>query len=104
VSDPHADHTARHTQSDLAGLFQPAGGDLLRVRSRRWFLQTGLMGLGGLTLPQLLQARAGAAENATANNHKTVILFWLSGGPSQLDMWDPQAERAARSAGTVCTD
>lgn len=83
-------HTAGHAQSGLAGLFRPAGRDLLRVHSRRWFLQTGLIGLGGLTLPQLLQARARAADSATVNNRKSVILFWLSGGPSQLDMWDPK--------------
>ncbi|WP_289085901.1 DUF1501 domain-containing protein, partial [uncultured Sulfitobacter sp.] len=27
---------------------------------------------------------------AAAGKKKAVILFWLSGGPSQLDMWDPK--------------
>ncbi len=83
-------HSAGHSQSGLSAFPPAMGGDLLRVRSRRWFLQTGLAGLGGLTLPQLLQARASASEGSPASARKSVILFWLSGGPSQLDMWDPK--------------
>jgi len=75
--------------------------DLLRVGSRRWFLQTGMAGIGGLSLPQLLQLQAQAAEsgNKAATSRKAVILFWLSGGPSHIDMWDPkpQAPREIRS-------
>ncbi|NQV29187.1 MAG: DUF1501 domain-containing protein, partial [Rhodopirellula sp.] len=68
-------------------MFAPAGNDLIRVGSRRWFLQTGLAGMGGLSLPGLLKAAdAGVAEKP----RKSVILFWLSGGPSQIDMWDPK--------------
>ena len=62
--------------------------DSIRVGSRRWFLQTGLAGVGGLTLPALLQAN----EAAKASDRKAVILFWLSGGPSHIDMWDPKPE------------
>lgn len=71
-------------------LFAPPS-DLIRVGSRRWFLQTGLAGMAGLSLPALLAARAGAAGSSQApRDRKTVILFWLSGGPSQIDMWDPK--------------
>ncbi len=70
----------------------PPGRDLIRVGSRRWFLQTGLAGLGGLTLPQLLHAREQAAASGGGGDRKAVILFWLSGGPSQLDMWDPKPQ------------
>lgn len=66
---------------------QPA--DLIRVGGRRWFLQTGLAGLGGLSLPQLLAAREQASA---AKQPKAAILFWLSGGPSQIDMWDPKPD------------
>ena len=62
--------------------------DLIRVGSRRWFLQTGLAGVGGLSLPALLRAN----ESAKASDRKAVILFWLSGGPSHLDMWDPKPD------------
>lgn len=69
--------------------FAPASRDLIRVGSRRWFLQTGLAGIGGLSLPQLLAAKEQAASSQSSSP-KAVILFWLSGGPSQLDMWDPK--------------
>ena len=62
--------------------------NLIRVGSRRWFLQTGLAGVGGLSLPALLQA----SETAKTSDRKAVILFWLSGGPSHIDMWDPKPD------------
>jgi hypothetical protein len=73
-----------------ANLFAPPA-DLIRVGSRRWFLQTGMAGMAGLSLPALLAARARAAGSSQApRDRKAVILFWLSGGPSQIDMWDPK--------------
>ena len=55
-------HASKHVTS-LQNTFAPAGSDLIRVGSRRWFLQTGLAGMGGLTLPGLLHAAdAGVAE------------------------------------------
>jgi uncharacterized protein (DUF1501 family) len=73
--------------------FSPAAGDLLRIGStRRGFLQTGLAGLAGLSLPALLQQRALAAVAGQAKRKTSVILFWLSGGPSHIDMWDPKPD------------
>ncbi|MCI0684820.1 MAG: DUF1501 domain-containing protein [Gemmataceae bacterium] len=54
---------------------------------RRGFLRLGALGLGGLTLPALLEARA-AQPNARRDT--AVILYWMAGGPSQLDTWDPK--------------
>jgi hypothetical protein len=68
---------------------RPSSADLIRIGSRRWFLQTGLAGLAGLSLPDLLRSRAQEAPTGRADC-KAVILIWLSGGPSQLDTWDPK--------------
>ena len=83
---------------------QSKGRDLLHVGSRRWFLQAGMAGIGGLTLPQLMQLQA--ASSQPGNKKKSVILFWLSGGPSHIDMWDPKpnAPQEIRSPfGTIST-
>jgi hypothetical protein len=73
---------------------------------RRDFLKIGAAGLLGLSLPQLLrlealadshpsQPKAGTGAKRRANN---VILVWLGGGPSHLDMWDlkPDAPEGIR--------
>ncbi len=77
----------------LINSFSPARGDVLRVgTSRRGFLQTGLAGLAGLSLPALLQQQALASAAGKARSKANVILFWLSGGPSHIDMWDPKPD------------
>ncbi len=53
--------------------------------NRRSMLKVGALALGGLTLPNLLKARA---ANGSATNRKSVILVWLAGGPSHIDMYD----------------
>jgi len=62
-----------------------------RCISRREWLNVGSIGLGGLTLPQLL-ARPVCAEGATPRigKAKSVIIFGLLGGPPQHDTWDPK--------------
>jgi hypothetical protein len=83
-------HRGRHDVEHAAAVrhspLQPSASDLIRVGSRRWFLQTGL---AGLSLPGLLRCRAQGAAAGRADR-KAVILIWLSGGPSQLDTWDPK--------------
>ena len=76
-----------------ANLFVRPRADLIRVGTRRWFLQTGMSGVAGLSLPALLAARASAVTSGQMpKDNKAVILFWLSGGPSHIDMWDPKPE------------
>jgi hypothetical protein len=60
--------------------------------SRRSFVQAGLLGLGGMTLVDLLRARAEAAPGDRPRKDAAVILVWLDGGPSQLETYDPKPE------------
>jgi hypothetical protein len=53
--------------------------------SRRNFLRIGALGLGGIALPQLLQAEA---VSGIRRSHKAVIMIFLPGGPSHQDMFD----------------
>ena len=45
--------------------------------SRRSFLQVGMAGMGGLTLPQLLQAKQASANVSAKKRDTAVILIWL---------------------------
>lgn len=57
--------------------------------SRRHFLKIGGLALGGLSLPQLLQAQElSSAATGSRLSHKAVIMIYLSGGPSHQDMYD----------------
>lgn len=63
------------------------------VSSRRSLLKAGLAGLAGLSLPHLLRLRAEApAAGRSMGRHKSVILLWMTGGPSHIDTWDVKPE------------
>jgi len=104
---PSGFHQAAHETASGARLLLPASADLLRAGSRRWFLQTGLAGMAGLSLADVLRARAAAATpdgspaaaKPAAGKPKSVVLFWLSGGPSHIDMWDPKPDAPAEIRG-----
>lgn len=59
--------------------------------SRRDFLQIGSLGLGGLTLPQLLAAKANAGSTGVDYLHgRSVVLLFLQGGPPHIEFFDPK--------------
>src|SRR5215470_4450698 len=64
--------------------------------SRRGFLQIGGLALGGLSLPQLLQAEAQAGLRGS---HRSVIMVFLSGGPPHQDMVDLKPDAPAEIRG-----
>src|SRR6266508_3415343 len=64
--------------------------------SRRNFLKIGALGLGGLALPQLLQAER---SSGLARSHKAIIMIFLPGGPSHQDMFDLKAEAPSEIRG-----
>ena len=53
--------------------------------SRRNFLRIGTLGLGGLTLPQLLKAESASGSR---RSNKSVIMIYLVGGAPHQDMFD----------------
>src|SRR5262245_41885768 len=55
---------------------------IVAAPTRREWLQLGGLGLFGLSLPGLLRAEKPGGKR------KSIILFLLHGGPSQLDIWD----------------
>ena len=52
-----------------------------------------------MSMPLLLEHQALAASAGKLVTKKNVILFWLSGGPSHIDMWDPKPEAASEVRG-----
>jgi len=64
--------------------------------SRRSFLKIGALGLGGLTLPQLLQAEA---NSGIRRSHKAVIMIYLPGGPPHQDMFDLKTDAPSEIRG-----
>src|SRR5438067_11759282 len=66
--------------------------------SRRDFLRVGALGVGGLTLADLLRLRAqGASEAGTPG--KAVIMVYLNGGPSHIDLYDLKPDAPAEYRG-----
>jgi len=68
-----------------------------RISGRRGFLKIGSLGLAGLALPELLRARQ--AQAGTAGRKTSIILFWMAGGPSHVDMYDMKPEAPAEVRG-----
>jgi uncharacterized protein (DUF1501 family) len=57
--------------------------------SRRDFISAGSLGFLGISLNDYLRAAA-ASKVASGGKVNAVILFWLEGGPSHIDTWDPK--------------
>jgi hypothetical protein len=64
-----------------------ANGGFCDGVSRRNFLKIGALGLGGLTLPQLLRAESQSGV-PRPQSHKAVIMIFLPGGPAHQDIFD----------------
>src|SRR5207247_4568338 len=66
--------------------------------SRRDFLRAGTLGVGGLSLAHLLRFKAQGAQQAKLS-HKSVIMIYLCGAPSHIDMYDMKPEAPAEYRG-----
>ena len=70
--------------------------------TRRSFVQAGVLGLGGMSLSELLHCRAQAANAAPAVDRTldtSVILIWMSGGPGHHETWDPKPDAVSQFRG-----
>src|SRR5690348_546309 len=74
--------------------------------SRREFMRVGGAGLFGLTLGDILrlQAASESAPDTTKSKAgwggaKSVVLIFLQGGPSHIDIWDPKPEAPSNVRG-----
>jgi hypothetical protein len=73
----------------------PAGKDTCDGITRRDLLRVGSSALLGLTLADIfglqeLSANQGAARGPGFGQAESVILIFLQGGPSHIDLWDPK--------------
>src|SRR5256885_12584886 len=79
--------------------------------SRREFIRVGGAGLFGVGLGDVLKLQALAAESASDatkskagwGKAKSVVLLFLQGGPSHLDIWDPKPEAPSNIRGEFKT-
>jgi hypothetical protein len=71
----------------LTILGKPDGKRFCDGLSRRSFLKIGGLAVGGLSLPQILQAEV-ASGVPSPKSHKGIIMVFLPGGPPHQDMWD----------------
>jgi len=67
----------------LTFLSKPIASRMCDGLSRRDFLRVGALGVGGLTLADLLRLRA---QGKPPVRSKSVIMVYLEGGPSHIDM------------------
>ncbi len=61
--------------------------------SRRSFVKAGILGAAGLSLSDLLRVEAQATpDRPDSSRRPSVIILWMRGGPSHIDMWDPKPD------------
>ena len=65
--------------------------------SRRNFLRIGSLGLGGLSLTDLLRAEAAVGKS---DRQKSVVMIYLPGGPTQHETFDPKPDAAREIRGS----
>ncbi len=93
-------HTHPHAFSAMNGNVREG----LVLSSRRNFLKAGMAGMAGLSLPDLLKAQETSREvGGPTPTGKSVILLWMAGGPSHIDMWDPKPDRPIENRGPFST-
>lgn len=96
---PAGCRTAMHVEHAFTGMLGTTREGLV-LPGRRGMLKASLAGLCGLSAADLLRAKAAAvAAGRPSPAGKSVILLWMTGGPSHIDTWDPKPERPENNRG-----
>jgi hypothetical protein len=82
-------------------LLAPRNGATCDGATRRDFLKVGALGLGALTLPGLLRARAAARAAGLPTKNTSVVWLWLGGGPTHIETFDPKMTAPAEFRSVV---
>lgn len=69
---------------------------------RRSFLKVGMLGTCGLSLAELLRQEARATTRPVSTD-KSVVILWMRGGPSHIDMWDTKPDAPVEFRGEFGT-
>ena len=69
--------------------------------TRRSLLRIGALGLGGLTLPQMLASRSRAAASGKSLPATSVIYVELAGGPTHIETYDPKPDAPSEYRGPL---
>ncbi len=67
--------------------------------ARRSFVQLGLAGMASVGLPQILRAKEESQALGRTKKDTSVIMLWLDGGPSHIDLYDLKPEAPAEYRG-----
>lgn len=84
---------------------EPQPHDPRHRTTRRDALQTGALGLMGLSISQVAawKAQAAAPRRETPATPKSVIYLFLTGGPSQHDTFDMKPHGPVEYKGVACS-
>ena len=78
----------RHTVDHAFHSLRAREREGVTVMGRRSMLKAGLAGMAGLSLPGLLHAKELGLATGRSLSQKSVILIWMTGGPSHIDTLD----------------
>lgn len=67
--------------------------------TRRDFVQLGVAGIASVGLPTILRAKESTSGSGVPTKDTAVILLWLDGGPSHLDLYDMKPEAPSEYRG-----
>ena len=82
----------------VSGKKTSGGHDL----TRRSFVEAGVLGVGGLSLAQMMSLKSEAAKlnsGSPSGDGTSVILIWMSGGPGHHETWDPKPDAVSQYRG-----